>query len=111
MSDLSDCLNAVNEKTAYTYNKKHCSGFMLAMWLSHDPGLIGICNKINPYIFNLPDELIYKYFRKNVPSKKRYLKWTKKIGIGIEKDSEIQEFMDKYDVSSREAMLSIRRLK
>lgn len=107
-SPLFDCLNAVNEKTKYTYNKKDCNGYMLAMWLSHDPDLVGICNRLNPYIFSLSDNMIYKYFRKAVPCKKRYLKWTKKIKISETKETEIQELMDEYGISSREAKLSLR---
>lgn len=105
---LFNCLNAVNEKIPYTYKKKDCSGYMLTMWLSHDPALIGICNKINPYIFSLSNEMIYKYFRKRVPAKRRYLKWTRK-DVSNTNEKEVLELMDEYNISKREARLSIRK--
>ena len=108
-SPLFDCLNAINDKTSYTYKKKDCSGYMLTMWLSHDPDLIGMCNDINPLVFGLPDAMIYKYFRKRVPRKKRYIRWTKKTKASEAKETEIQELMDEHNLSSREAKLSLRR--
>ena len=107
-SPLFECLNAINEKTPYTYNKKDCTGYMLVMWLSHDPSLIGICNKINPYIFSMSDEAIFRYFYKAVPHRKRYIKWTKKTKTSENKETQLQELMDEYGLSSREAKLSLR---
>jgi hypothetical protein len=105
---LFDVLNAVNEKKPYIYKKKDCSAFMLVMWLSHDPALIGICNDINPYIFSMSDDMIYRYFLKRVPKKKRYLKWTKKLASSKSKEKDIKVLMDKYELSKREAELSVR---
>jgi len=105
---LVDQLKAVTEKEPYSYNKKDCSGYLLTLWMSHDPQLIDKCADINPYIYDLPDELIFRYFVKCVPIKKRYLKWTKKSEQSVKKEDQIKELMEEYGLSLREAKLSAR---
>jgi len=105
---LFDCLDAINFKKPYKYKKSDCSGYMLVMWLSHDPSLIDICNEINQHVFHLKDDLIFKYFLRKVPKKRRFLKWTKKSKESEIKEKEIQKLMDEYGISSREAKLSLR---
>ena len=76
---LTEVLNAVTLKTPCEYRPKEVSAFVLSLFLSEDPKLAEIVNKINKYQFSLTDELIFKYYVDTIPKGKRYLKFTKKI--------------------------------
>ena len=111
MSDnkLFDCLNAINEKNPnYTYDKKHCSGYMLLQWFGHDKSLVNIVSQLNPYAYALDDELIYKFLYLKIPKKQRFIKWIKKNSKSEANEKDLQHLMDEYGMSRREAELSIR---
>lgn len=71
---LFDTLNAIFYKKDFKYDKKIANSYILSMGLSMDKGLIDIVNKMNKYLFDLPDELVYTYYYKTVPKGRRYLK-------------------------------------
>lgn len=105
-NDLFATLDAINLKRPIKYDKKEASGYMLALWLSHAPELLPLLNKLNPLIFELPDEMIFKYLMAAVPKRSRFLKWTK--GVKDSKVEEaIKELMEEYGISRREAIYSI----
>ena len=80
------------------------------MWLSHDKELCKIVNELNPYIFDLPDELVFKFFRGRVPRKARFLKWTKKEKVLKKTEKLIEELKEEHDLSTREARELLRSL-
>ena len=107
---LFKALDAINKKIPYTYNKKDVNGYMLAMWLSHDKELCKIVNEINPLIFELPDALLFRYFRGVVPKKARFLKWTKKDKVLKKTEKLIAELKEEHDLSTKEARELLRSL-
>lgn len=99
-------LNAINTKTPCNYNPKEVSAWVISLFLSEDPELIEIVNKINQYHFSLDDKLIFRYYVSKIPKKKRFIKFTKKSKES--KDNEkVKSLMETYGVSKREALLSI----
>lgn len=99
-------LNQIFYKNAKEpYDKKVASAYILALWLSHDPELVDIVNKINPYVFSLKDDQIYKYFFHNVPRKKRFIKWIKKDEKKENKKvkEDINNLKERYGISKIEA--------
>ena len=104
---LSEVLNAVTLKTVCEYKPKEFKAYVLSLFLSEDPHLCKIVNEINPYLFNLTDELIYKYYVAKVPKGKRYIKFTKKTADAKEKEEKIKKLMDAYGLSKREASLHL----
>ncbi len=105
---LTEVLNAINTKEPCKYNRKEVSAWIISLFLSEDPQLIEIVNKINQYHFTLDDELIFKYYVSTVPKKRRYIKFTKKTKETKELDKEVEYLMKTYDVSRREALLSLK---
>ena len=104
-NDLFGTLNAICNKTPIEYDKKLASAFMLALWLSHEKDLAYYLDTINPIMYSLPDELVFKYFMKKIPKKKRYIKWIKKGRVSKKKEKEILELCNKYNISKKESML------
>ena len=107
MSELFDCINAINNKNKeYKYNKKHVSGYMLLMWFSHEQDCIGIIQKINKYVFDLSDDVIYHYLYNGIPKNRRFIKWDKGMSSSLsDKDKEsISYIKNKYGFSKEEAM-------
>ena len=104
---LTEVLNAVTLKSPCEYNPKDFSAFVLSLFLSEDPKLSRIVNEINQWQFNLPDELIFKYYVHTVPKGRRYLKFTKKSKEAKDKDERIKQLMDEHGISKREASLSL----
>lgn len=104
---IFDFLNSINNKTKLEYNKKDLSSYMLSLWLSHSPDTIHIVNKINECLFTLPDELVYKYFMKSIPKKRRFIKWSQKEKKDVEKEKKIEEIQLTYNVSRNEAIKSL----
>ena len=107
---LFKALDAINKKIPYTYNKKDVNGYMLAMWLSHDKELCKIVNEVNSLVFELPDELLFKYFRGIVPKKSRFLKWTKKDKVLKKTEKLLEELKVEHDLSTKEARELLRSL-
>lgn len=99
-------LNQIFYKTAKEpYDKKVASAYILALWLSHDPDLVHIVNRINPYIFSLKDGQIYSYFFHNVPKKRRFIKWIKKDSSKESKKvkEELENLRERLGISKLEA--------
>ena len=106
---LFDFLNAIFYKKDIEYDKKIANSYLTSLWLSHDRNLIGIVNDINKYIFRIPDEATYIYYKYKVPRGKRFIKWIKKEEVDKETKKEVDRLMEEYDLSEREARLSIIR--
>lgn len=99
-------LNQIFYKTAKEpYDKKVASAYILALWLSHDPELVHIVNRINPYIFSLKDDQIYTYFFHNIPKKRRFIKWIKKDSSKENKKmkEELENLRERLGISKIEA--------
>jgi hypothetical protein len=64
-----------------------------------------LVNDINPYIFGLKDDLIYKYFYHKIPKGKRYIKWVKK---DKQKEEKYTELAKMYDCSIEEIKKSVK---
>lgn len=105
--NLFDILNSINEKKPIEYNKKTASTYLLLLWLSHDRSLIKLCNQLNKYLFKLNDKQMYSMMYHTVPKKKRFIKWIKKEKLSNKKEKQVEQLMKKYDISRREAELTI----
>lgn len=101
---LFDFLNAIFYKKDIEYDKKVASAYMLTLWLSHDKSLIDMVNEINKHLFRLPDKAVYQYFYSKVPKGRRFLKYVKKEKM----NEDVKELCDKYNISEREAKLSLK---
>ncbi|MFW6007935.1 MAG: DNA polymerase clamp loader subunit A [archaeon] len=106
-NSLFDAINSINDKKKREINFKKANGFILSLWLAQDKYLIKQVNRINPYIHILPNKAIFKYYLKATPKKKRYIRWTKKEKIDKERQEKIDELCLKYNISPREAKLSL----
>jgi hypothetical protein len=73
------------------------------MWLSHDPELINLVNKLNPLQFLLRHDIIYQYYFEKVPKGKRFIRWTKKEKENKARRKEIEELAKELNVSKIEA--------
>lgn len=104
---LTEVLNAVNLKQPCEYKPKEFSAWVLSLFLSEDPQLINIVNRVNQFQFSLDDRLIFKYYVDTVPAKRRYIKFTKKTKEAKEQEEDIKYLMETYGVSKREAILSL----
>lgn len=105
-NDLFATIDSICLKKPIDYDKKEASGYMLTLWLSHEPELMPYVDEINAVLFGTPDKLIYKYFFEKVPKKKRFIKWIKKSNDKV-KDDALEVLCDKYNISKREAMMSL----
>jgi hypothetical protein len=101
--DFFTYLNAIFYKRKLTYNKKLCSTYLLSMWLSHDPELINLVNKLNPLQFLLRHDIIYQYYFEKVPKGRRFIRWTKKEKESKKRRKEIEELAKELNVSKIEA--------
>ena len=112
-NNLFTCINAINLKNpTYKYNKKDVNGYMLLIWFSHSQSCSDIVNKINKYLFDLPDEFVYTYLYKAIPKAKRFIKWDKgkKEKKLLKKEEKIvKELMDVYSFSKMEALTLFKR--
>jgi len=106
-NDLFGTIESINTKKKINYDKKQANAFILSLWLSHDKTLMKYVDKINSVMFSLPDELVYKYFLKAIPKKKRFIKWIAKTKVDKEKKKQIEELMLEYNISEKEALLSL----
>ena len=100
---LFTILNSIFYKTGMDYEKRLASSYMLSLWLSLDKELVGMVNDINHLQFNLPDEMIYRYYYYKVPEGRRFVRWPKKTKIDEKRDDEIKELCIQYDISKKEA--------
>jgi hypothetical protein len=96
-------LNAINYKKEVKYDKSIGNAYLLMLWLSHDKSLLSILNRINEHIFNLPDEIVFKYLFYDIPRGKRFLKWVKKNKTIQEEN--LEKDLEEYNLSKREIML------
>lgn len=62
----------------YPYDKKIANAYILTLFLSMNKNYLSIINKINKYLYILPDETIYEYYMKEIPVGKVYSKFIKK---------------------------------
>jgi len=93
-----------NKSTKYKYDKKVAPAYMLSLWLSHDPQLLPIVQRMNFLQFSLPDKVIYDYYCYSVPKRrKRYIKWTKKTPEDKKKVEVLESIREEYGVSKNEA--------
>lgn len=104
---LFDLIRSINTKEPMTMNPKEANAFVLSLFLSHHSETIEYVDKILPFIYSIPDKVIYKYYFKAIPKNpRRYIKYTKK-SVGDKEDVHIKELCDKYGISPREALISI----
>lgn len=104
--NLFDYLEQISSKsTKLKYDKKNSSAYMISLWLSHDPRLLNLVQKINHLQFVLPDDIIYNYYFNEVPKmKKRFIKWIKKTPESKKRDKKVKELMEENSrLSKREA--------
>ena len=101
--DFFTYMNAIFYKRDIPYNKKLCSTYLLSMWLSHDPELINLVNKINVLQFSLKHDIIYQYYFEKVPKGKRFIRWTKKEKENKARRKKIEELAKELNVSKIEA--------
>ena len=106
-------LDQISNKTlTYEYSKKLAPAYMLSLWLSHDQQLINIVQAMNHLQFNLPDDVIYKYYVSKVPAKKkRYIKWTKKSTLDKEDDKIVTALRESFNISKNEAKMTMRHVR
>lgn len=104
---LFDTITAINEKRKIKYDKRKANAYILLLWFSHSEELINIIHKIEPYIFILPDELIYSYLFKSIPKRKRFIKFTPKSKKDKELEEQIEDLCIKFNISKREAIQSL----
>ena len=90
------------KKKTVPYDKKMGNAYMLSLWLSHDPSLIHIVQKINHLQFSIKDDKIYQYYYNMVPKGRRYIKWTKKIPEDKTKAKIIERLMEETKLSKNE---------
>lgn len=104
---LFTILNSINYKTKIEYNKKDASAYLLMLWLSHSKDLIKITNDMNLHLFDIPDDLVYKYFFNKVPKKRRFIKWAKKLKEYDKFKKDVEKLKEQYNLSEREALISL----
>ena len=106
--NLFDTLNAINKKIpTYKYSKKHATGYMLMLWLSHSPECMPFVEKLNERMFTMTDEQIFAALFKGIPKNtRRFLKWDKGVKdkkLGKKKEDTIQQLKDEHGFSDYEA--------
>ena len=106
-NSLFDTINCINNKTKLPENTKIPNNYILSLWMAQDRELIEYVSRLNPYIFDLPKEMAYKYFLKCVPKKKRFIRWTGKEKIDKKTEEKISQLCQEYGISPKEAKLSI----
>ena len=107
MAKIFDFLNSINNKTKLEYEKKDLNTYILSLWLSHSSDVIHLVNNINECLFTLPDDLVYKYYMKSIPKKRRFIKWSSKEKKDLKREKSIQKVMDTYGISRNEALKSL----
>lgn len=90
------------KKEDIPFNDKICSGYMLMLGISNYTYDLPVCNRINKYLFDMPNEVVYKYFFEALQQGKVYAKWPKKT-IDKKLEKKLEELQKKYDISRFEA--------
>lgn len=75
---IFDFINALLLKKKVEYDQKIAPAYLVSLWLSHEKKFLDIVNAINPYMFSLKDDIIWKYYMEKVPKGKTFIKWVKK---------------------------------
>lgn len=73
--------------------------------MSHNSKVLESVSKINYYHFTIPDELIFLFYKKDIPKGRRFIKWTKKEKTKLLDDA--KKLSEKYGISVREALMSM----
>ena len=103
--NIFDYLRQICEKrTKLPYDKKTAPAFLLTMWLAHEDDLIEYAQNINRHHW-IGDENIYNYYFHVIPKGRRFIRWTKKDETYLKEQQEIEELMEEYNVSKREATM------
>ena len=89
------------KSTTYEYDPKLAPPYLLTLGLSNCNSDLKTVNALNQFLFTLPASIVYSYFMLSIPKGKRFIKWPKKEKK--EKTKEIEELMEKYNISKREA--------
>ncbi len=93
----------------HKYDKKIAPAYMMSLYLSHDNSLLGIVNKMNQIQFNIPDELVYKYYFNRIP-KRRFIKWIKKTPEDKKINKIIEQIQIDMNVSKNEAKMILNHI-
>lgn len=104
-SDLFQAIDCINYKKTPEFDISKVNGYILSLWLAQDRQLIKYVQDLNPYIFYFTNEAVFWYYYKKIPKGKRFIKWTKKSDDKHSK--EIEELCQKYNISYKEAKLSV----
>lgn len=104
-SELFRAIDCINYKKPPDFDVSKVNGYILSLWLAQDRQLIGYVQELNPYIFTLTNEAVFWYYYKRIPKGKRFVRWTKKMDG--KQPKEIDELCQKYNISPKEARLSI----
>jgi len=104
-SDLFQAINCINYKTKPDFDISKVNGYILSLWLAQDKDLVKYVQEINPYIFNMNNKMIFKFYYNRVPKGRRFIKWTKKDDI--KNSDEVEKLCKEYNISPREAKLSV----
>lgn len=104
---IFDYLNQIwTKKEKHSYDKKIAPAWQLTAWIAQVPELIDHAQEINKNMFNMSDEMIYKYYFYSIPkSRKRFIKWTRKDQISLKQEKEIGIIMADFEISHREATM------
>ena len=100
----------LTKNVKYPYSKKLAPAYMMSLYLSHDNSLLGIVNTMNKLQFNIPDELVYKYYFNRIP-KRRYIKWVKKTPEDKKLNKIIQQIQEDMSVSKNEAKMILSHIR
>lgn len=96
-------------KLPYEYDEKQAPIFLIMYWLSREPKYLPIIEKINPYLFYLPQEKIFRYLYDTIPYGFRFLKSNKKMKKDLDKNI-VDVLQLKYKMSNREILETIKKL-
>jgi MinD superfamily P-loop ATPase len=83
-----------SKRRTVPYDSKIAPAYVLSLFLSMNKKYIEVVNRINQYMFVLPDEVIYEYYMKcipEIPYDERYAKFVKKRT----EDDKTKERLDK----------------
>lgn len=105
-SDLFEAINMINDKKEREFDLSKVNAYILSLWIAQDKNLIKFANKLNPYIFSIDNGVAFRYYYSIVPKGRRFIKWTKKKKT--ENTEKIDELCLKYNISPKEAKLSIK---
>jgi hypothetical protein len=88
----------------FKYEKTICSGFLLSFFLSHSMDFLPIVQRMNKIQYYVKDKEVYDYYYNQIPGGYNYLNLIKKADDTKVK-KEIEEIVQEFDVSKREARL------